>query len=109
MQQNGQDINDIVKKTSEERREEMIILLRAAFGDLKVLSTSGMDLPTLMEYASILKEMESMFSSIDTSNTYDIARICCKSLKISMYLVFFINGTKLPTRFYTRQVGLLLY
>ena len=88
MQQNGQDINDIVKKTSEERREEMIILLRAAFGDLKVLSTSDMDLLTLMEYAAILKEMESMFSSIDTTNTFNIARICCKSLKISMYIFY---------------------
>ena len=85
LQMNGQNLVDILTKSSSERREELKILLRAAFGDLKEISTTGMALATLMEYLAILQEINAIFSSIDTTSTYELARICCKSLKFSEY------------------------
>ena len=84
LQQNGQSLSTILDKTSGQRREEMETLIVAAFLQLKFLDLTGVDLSVMMEYAGILGDMQNIFlSNINTASTFDIARVCCRSLKLS--------------------------
>ena len=83
LQLNGQIMSTILEKTSVERREEMVILIRAAFLELQTIDLGGVQLSILLEYLAILNEMQDIFESINTTSTYDIARVCCRSLKLS--------------------------
>ena len=84
LQQNGQQLSTILDKTSEKRREEMEILILAAFTQLQTLDLAGVDLSVMVEYAGILGDMQNIFlQDVSTASTYDIARVCCRSLKLS--------------------------
>ena len=84
LQQNGQILSTILEKTSEQRREEMEIIILAAFSQLQTLDLTGVDISVMMEYAGILGDMQNIFlQNINTASTFDIARICCRSLKLS--------------------------
>merc|ERR1719312_2298603 len=83
LQQNGQILSTILEKTSEQRREEMEIIILAAFSQLQTLDLTGVDISVMMEYAGILGDMQNIFlQNINTASTFDIARICCRSLKL---------------------------
>ena len=84
LQQNGQILSTILEKTSEQRREEMEIIILAAFSQLQTLDLTGVDISVMMEYAGILGDMQNIFlQNINTASTFDISRICCRSLKLS--------------------------
>ena len=85
LQLNGQMMSNILDKTSVERREEMVTLIGAAFTELQTIPTSGMSLSVLMDYLSILNAMNDIFQAVSTSSTYDLANVCCRSLKLSKY------------------------
>merc|ERR1719312_795946 len=83
LQQNGQILSTILEKTSEQRREEMEIIILAAFSQLQTLDLTGVDISVMMEYAGILGDMQNIFlHNINTASTFDIARVCCRSLKL---------------------------
>merc|ERR1719312_1929193 len=83
LQQNGQILSTILEKTSEQRREEMEIIILAAFSQLQTLDLTGVDISVMMEYAGILGDMQNIFlQNINTASTFDIARVCCRSLKL---------------------------
>ena len=89
LQQNGQILSTILEKTSEQRREEMETLIVSAFLQLKFLDLTGVDLTVMMEYAGILGDMQNIFlQNINTASTFDIARVCCRSLKLSKKMKF---------------------
>ena len=84
LQQNGQTLSTILDKTSGQRREEMEIIILAAFSQLQTLDLTGVDISVMMEYAGILGDMQNIFlQNINTASTFDIARVCCRSLKLS--------------------------
>ena len=87
LQLNGQMMSNILDKTSVERREEMVTLIGAAFTELQTISTSGMSLSVLMDYLSILNAMNDVFKAVSTTSTYDLASVCCRSLKFSKLLL----------------------
>merc|ERR1712142_1259986 len=87
LQQNGQQLSTILDKTSEKRREEIEILILAAFTQLQTLDLAGVDLSVMVEYAGILGDMQNIFlQDVSTASTYDIARVCCRSLKLIIEL-----------------------
>ena len=62
----------------------METLIVSAFLQLKFLDLTGVDLTVMMEYAGILGDMQNIFlQNINTASTFDIARVCCRSLKLS--------------------------
>ena len=85
LQLNGQMMATILEKTSAERRGEIVILIRAAFLELQTINLGGVPLSVLMDYLAILNEMQVIFQAVDTTSTYDIARVCCRSLKLSKW------------------------
>ena len=82
MQMNGQTLSNILAKSSVERREEMETLLRAAFTEIQKVPLSS-SLVVVLDYLAILKEMNAIFTVISTTSTYEIARVCCRSLTYS--------------------------
>ena len=62
----------------------MEIIILAAFSQLQTLDLTGVDISVMMEYAGILGDMQNIFlQNINTASTFDIARVCCRSLKLS--------------------------
>ena len=93
LQQNGQSLSTILDKTSGQRREEMEIIILAAFSQLQTLDLTGVDISVMMEYAGILGDMQNIFlSNINTASTFDIARVCCRSLKLSKERTYIYGG-----------------
>ena len=87
MKLNGQMMSTILEKTSVERREEMVILIRAAFLELQTIDLGGVQLSILLEYLAILNELQVIFQDVSATSTYDIARVCCRSLKLSKWRI----------------------
>ena len=83
MQMNGQILSSILAKSLSERREEMETLLSAAFTEVLKVPTTGLPFSVLLDYLSILKEMQAIFPAISTTSTFDIAKVCCRSFKYS--------------------------
>ena len=62
----------------------MEIIILAAFSQLQTLDLTGVDISVMMEYAGILGDMQNIFlQNINTASTFDIARVCCRSLRLS--------------------------
>ena len=87
LQMNGQPMENILTKTIQERRDELVLLIRTAFKQLQDISTSSLDITELLQYFAILNEMSSIFQAMDTTRTYDIARVSCLSLTFSKYRI----------------------
>ena len=67
----------------------MEIIILAAFSQLQTLDLTGVDISVMMEYAGILGDMQNIFlQNINTASTFDIARVCCRSLKLSKKMKF---------------------